>query len=27
MVVGEMVALNQGWVEGGLESVEAILMQ
>lgn len=27
MVVGEMVALNQGWVEGGLESVEDVLVQ
>jgi hypothetical protein len=23
LVVGEMVSLNQGWVEGALESVEA----
>ena len=25
MVVGEMVALNQGWVEGALESVDALM--
>jgi hypothetical protein len=25
LIVGEMVSLNQGWVEGALESVEQVV--
>jgi hypothetical protein len=27
VVVGEMIALNQGWVEGSLDSVENVVTQ
>jgi len=25
LVVGEMISMNQGWVQGALESVEAVV--